>query len=286
MNNVFASKKTINIGGELYFFNRPWVMGILNLTEDSFFDGGKYYSLPKALERAEQIIEEGADILDIGACSTRPGAKLVEKKEEIKLLLPVIKEVKKRHPKVIISIDTVWAEVIEPCFDNGADILNDVSGGSWDEDLFSTIAKLKMPYILMHTNNTPDKMQEEINYNNLFMDMCKYFSERLLKLKDLGVKDVILDLGFGFGKTLQMNYELLRRQQEFKDIFSLPILTGISRKSMIYKPIDQSPKDVLTQSCFLHALALENGADILRVHDVKQTVDCLKLYKLYKGFEE
>lgn len=282
MEEIFAIKKTINIKGKLYIIDSPKVMGILNLTEDSFFDGGKYHTLSSAIERAEQIIEEGADILDIGACSTRPGAKLVEKQEEIKLLLPVIKEVRKRFPDIIISIDTVWAEVIEKCFDQGADILNDVSGGSWDKDLLPTVAKLGMPYILMHTNNTPDKMQKEINYNNLFMDMCKYFSERLEVLRDLGAKDVILDLGFGFGKTLQMNYELLRRGQEFKDIFSLPLLTGISHKSMIYKPLNLEAKDVFGQTCFLHALALENGTDILRVHDVKETVDCVKLYKLYK----
>ena len=279
---MFEMPKTVNIKGTLFDFNTPKVMGILNVTEDSFFDGGQYRSLSLALQRAEQIIEEGADILDIGACSTRPGAKLVPKEEEINILLPMVEEVKKRYPRIIVSIDTVWAEVIERCFDKGADILNDISGGSWDKDLFATVAKLKIPYILMHTNAKPDRMQEEIRYDNLFTDMCKYFSERLQTLRELEVKDIILDCGFGFGKTIEMNYELLRRQQEFKDVFSLPILAGISRKSMIYKPLNLSPKQVLAQTCFLSAFALENGADILRVHDFKQTADCLKLYDLYK----
>ncbi|MBR1627387.1 MAG: dihydropteroate synthase [Bacteroidales bacterium] len=274
--------KKINIKGNLFCLDKPVVMGILNVTDDSFFDGGRYNTLDKALLRAEDIVEQGADIIDIGACSTRPGAKLVEKSEEIKRLVPVIKEIKKKYPKILISIDTVWADVVKAVADCGADIINDVSGGQFDEKMFDEVAKQKLPYILMHTNITPDKMQKEIHYDNLYLDMCKYFSQRINILKDKGVIDIILDLGFGFGKTLEMNYELLARQKEFS-LFEKPILTGISRKSMIYRPLGLTPQDVLPQTSFLHALALDNGADILRVHDVKTAVDCIKLYQLYKN---
>src|SRR5574344_1501331 len=278
----FLEHKSINIKGNLISLENPLIMGILNITDDSFFDGGKYNSLDKALIRAENIINEGADIIDIGACSTRPGAILVDKKEEIARLVPVVKEIRKRYPNIPISIDTVWSEVIERTFDCGADIINDISGGQFDKDLFKSVAKTKMPYILMHTNNTPDKMQKTIHYDNLFLDICKYFNERLETLYSLGVKDIILDLGFGFGKTIENNYELLRRQKEFSSIFSLPILTGISRKSMIFRPLNLTPNDILSETLFLSAFALNNGANILRVHDVKQTKNCLTLYQLYK----
>ncbi|MBR1769584.1 MAG: dihydropteroate synthase [Bacteroidales bacterium] len=279
-NSVFYSHKTINVKGNLISLEKPLIMGILNLTDDSFFDGGKYNTLDKAMQRAESIIEEGAAIVDIGACSTRPGALLVEKQEELRRLLPVIDRIKKKFPEVIISVDTVWGEVMEQCVDKGADILNDISGGQFDDSLFDTVARLGIPYILMHTNTTPDKMQKEIHYDNIFLDICRYFSQRINILYEKGVKDIILDLGFGFGKTIEHNYELLRRQDEFK-VFNLPILTGISRKSMIYRPLNSTPQESLEGTTFLHALALEKGADILRVHDVKTAKDCLKLYELY-----
>lgn len=280
MDNILK-QHSININGRLGSFKQPLVMGILNITKDSFFDGGKYNDYDSAIKRAEEIINDGADILDIGACSTRPGAMLVDKKQEIERLIPVVKEVRKRYPNVIISIDTVWGEVIERCYDVGANILNDVSGGEWDKDLFASLRKLQIPYVLMHTNAKPDRMQKEICYNDVFMDICKYFSEKLNLLYELGIKDIILDLGFGFGKTIEQNYELLQRQKEFKTIFNLPILTGVSRKSMIYKYLNSTPQDIVTETAFIHALALERGADILRVHDVKQTKNCVKLYSLF-----
>lgn len=280
MDNILK-QHSININGRLVSFEQPLVMGILNITKDSFFDGGKYNDYDSAIKRAEEIINDGADILDIGACSTRPGAMLVDKKQEIERLIPVVKEVRKRYPNIIISIDTVWGEVIERCYDVGANILNDVSGGEWDKDLFASLRKLQIPYVLMHTNAKPDRMQKEICYNDVFMDICKYFSEKLNLLYELGIKDIILDLGFGFGKTIEQNYELLQRQKEFKTIFNLPILTGVSRKSMIYKYLNSTPQDIVTETAFIHALALERGADILRVHDVKQTKNCVKLYSLF-----
>ena len=280
MDNILK-QHSINIKGRLVSFKQPLVMGILNITKDSFFDGGKYNDYDSAIKRAEEIINDGADILDIGACSTRPGAMIVDKKQEIERLVPVVKEVRKRYPNIIISIDTVWGEVIERCYDVGANILNDVSGGEWDKDLFRSLKKLQIPYVLMHTNAKPDRMQKEICYNDVFMDICKYFSEKLNLLYELGIKDIILDLGFGFGKTIEQNYELLQRQKEFKTIFNLPILTGVSRKSMIYKYLNSTPQDIVTETAFIHALALERGADILRVHDVKQTKNCVKLYSLF-----
>lgn len=280
MDNILK-QHSINIKGRLVSFKQPLVMGILNITKDSFFDGGKYNDYDSAVKRAEELINDGADILDIGACSTRPGAMLVDKKQEIERLVPVVKEVRKRYPNIIISIDTVWGEVIERCYDVGANILNDVSGGEWDKDLFRSLKKLQIPYVLMHTNAKPDRMQKEICYNDVFMDICKYFSEKLNLLYELGIKDIILDLGFGFGKTIEQNYELLQRQKEFKTIFNLPILTGVSRKSMIYKYLNSTPQDIVTETAFIHALALERGADILRVHDVKQTKNCVKLYSLF-----
>lgn len=281
MNNIFEQQHSLNINGNLLSLSQPLVMGILNVTKDSFFDGGKYNDFDSAIKRAEEIIDDGADILDIGACSTRPGAILLDKKEEEEKLIPVVKEICKRYPNVVISIDTVWGEVIEKCYDAGANILNDVSGGEWDKDLFASLKKLQIPYVLMHTNAKPDRMQKDICYNDLFMDICKYFSEKLNILYELGIKDIVLDLGFGFGKTIEQNYELLRRQDEFKTIFKLPILSGLSRKSMIYKPLNSKPQDIVAETSFIHALALEKGADILRVHDVKQTKNCIQLYSLF-----
>lgn len=281
MNNIFEQQHNLNINGNLLSLSQPLVMGILNVTKDSFFDGGKYNDFDSAIKRAEEIIDDGADILDIGACSTRPGAILLDKKEEEEKLVPVVKEIRKRYPNVVISIDTVWGEVIEKCYDAGANILNDVSGGEWDKNLFASLKKLQIPYVLMHTNAKPDRMQKDICYNDLFMDICKYFSEKLNVLYELGIKDIVLDLGFGFGKTIEQNYELLRRQDEFKTIFKLPILSGLSRKSMIYKPLNSKPQDIVAETSFIHALALEKGADILRVHDVKQTKNCIQLYSLF-----
>lgn len=278
----FSVAKTILIQKKLYCLDTPKVMGIVNLTDDSFFDGGKYNTLDNAIRRVERIVSEGVDIIDLGACSTRPGATLVSKQEEIVRLKPVLKEVKKRYPEVPVSVDTVWGDVVAALAEEGLDIVNDISGGQFDDTLFDMVAKYHLPYILMHTNTTPDKMQKEIHYDNLSLDMCKYFSQKISVLQDKGVEDIILDLGFGFGKTMEMNYYLLSHQRDFS-LFSLPILTGISRKSMIYKPLGITPQDALCGTTFLHAFALENGADILRVHDVKVAKDCIKLFEIYKN---
>lgn len=272
-------KTTLNINGRLINIDKPLVMGILNLTEDSFYDGGKYNNFDTAIQRAEEIIKNGGEIIDIGACSTRPGAELVSPKEEISRIIPVLKEIRKRFPQTIISIDTVWSSVVKEVMDNGADMINDISGGQFDKDLFNSISQTNASYILMHTTAKPNQMQLNTNYEDLYLDISKYFAEKLDNLYDLGVKDVILDLGFGFGKTIEQNYELIRRISEFK-VFNLPILTGISRKSMIYKPLNITPNESLNATTALNMIALLNGTNILRVHDVKQAVETIKIYEL------
>lgn len=278
---TFFKKPSIICQKKILSFDNPKVMGILNITEDSFFDGGKHSNLTQAISKAQSLIGEGVDIIDIGACSTRPGAKLVEAKEEIEKIIPLLKTLKKEFPETIISIDTVWSEVSKAVVDNGADIINDISGGNFDKNMLKTIGELNVPYILTHCKETPDKMQDSPNYHNHIIELSQYFSKRIDALYNYGTKDIILDLGFGFGKNLEDNYLLLARQNEFK-VFNLPILTGISRKSMIYKPLDITAQQALNGTTFLHAFALQNGADILRVHDVKEAKECIKLYNLYK----
>lgn len=272
-------KTTLNINGRLINIDKPLVMGILNLTEDSFYDGGKYNNFDTAIQRAEEIIKNGGEIIDIGACSTRPGAELVSPKEETSRIIPALKEIRKRFPQTIISIDTVWSSVVKEVMDNGADMINDISGGQFDKDLFNSISQTNASYILMHTTAKPNQMQLNTNYVDLYLDISKYFAEKLDNLYDLGVKDVILDLGFGFGKTIEQNYELIRRISEFK-VFNLPILTGISRKSVIYKPLNITPNESLNATTALNMIALLNGTNILRVHDVKQAVETIKIYEL------
>ena len=258
-------------------------MGILNLTNDSFFDGGKYINnVEKAVNHAKEMIDDGANIIDIGACSTRPGANLVSKEEELKQLIPVIKEIRKQFPDIIISIDTVWAEVAKQTINEGANIINDISAGQFDDQLFKVIGEIKAPYVLTHTPSTPDKMQERTHYDNIFLDISKYFAEKIEELRNLGVVDIILDLGFGFGKTVEQNYFLLNHIEDFKT-FGLPILTGISRKTMIHKPLDITPQQALNGTTFLHGFALMNKSNILRVHDVKEAKECVKLFELIEN---
>jgi dihydropteroate synthase len=264
---TFFRKPSIICQKKVFTFDSPKVMGILNITEDSFFDGGKYTKLEQSLVRAEEIITEGADIIDIGACSTRPGSTLTDAKEEISKIIPVLKAIRKRFPQIIISIDTVWSEVSRAAIAEGADIINDISGGGFDKQMLKTIGELCVPYILTH--------------NNKLEKISQYFSKRIDALYEYGAKDIILDLGFGFNKTLEENYKLLAQQKEF-EIYNLPILTGISRKSMIYKPLEINPEQALNGTTFLHAFALQNGADILRVHDVAVAKQCIKLFQLYK----
>ncbi|MCT4591655.1 MAG: dihydropteroate synthase [Carboxylicivirga sp.] len=272
----------INIKGSLFSLEEPVVMGILNITPDSFFDGGKY-QLQKDIERrCEQILEEGGQIIDVGAYSSRPGAYDVSEGEELKRLSEALGWIRKKYPDVIISVDTFRATVSEVVVnDFGVDIINDISGGLMDERMPEVIGQLGVPYILMHMKGTPQNMQMNPHYDNLFGEVSYFFSSQIKKMRSHGVKDIILDPGFGFGKTIDHNYELLRELKQF-DLFELPMLVGVSRKSMIYKLLDVAPQDALNGTTALNTVALLNGANILRVHDVKEAAECINLVRQLK----
>jgi dihydropteroate synthase len=276
-------KNTINLNGRLIDFSKPVVMGILNVTPDSFFDGGKYKTEKKVVRRAEEILEQGGTIIDIGAVSTQPNSEGISTKDEIKRLLPAVKAVRKAFPEAFISIDTyrswVALKVIEDC---GPCIVNDVSGGNFDVHMFDTIGKLGVPYILMHMQGTPIKMQENPVYEDIIRDISMFFTDRVKKLNKAGVKDVIIDPGFGFGKTLEHNYELLNRLDSFK-VFQLPVMVGVSRKSMIYKLLGAKPDDALNGTSVVNTLALMGGADILRVHDVREATEAVRIMNMVRS---
>lgn len=273
---------TINLHGRLMDLSVPKVMGILNVTPDSFFSSSRYMSEEGILQRAGQIIDDGADILDIGACSTRPGIELVSEEEELLRLRLAMHLIRKRWPDMPISVDTFRAKVAEVVVTEfRVDMINDISGGDMDPEMFQTVAKLQVPYILMHMQGTPATMQQQPHYDDLMTEICQFFSKRVEALRCLGMNDIILDPGFGFGKTLDHNYELLRRLDEF-ELFDLPILVGLSRKSMIYKNLGTNPEHSLNGTSILNTLALAGGANILRVHDVKEALECVKLVQTCK----
>ncbi len=279
-------KNTINLNGRLIDLARPVVMGILNVTPDSFFDGGKYKTEKKVISRAEEILEQGGTIIDIGAVSTQPGSEGISTKDEIDRLLPAVKAVRKNFPQAFVSIDTyrswVALKVIEEC---GPCIVNDISGGDFDVHMFDTVGKLGVPYILMHMQGTPLKMQEDPVYEDIIRDISMFFTNRVKKLNRAGVKDVIIDPGFGFGKTLEHNYELLNRLDSFK-VFQLPLLIGVSRKSMIYKLLGATPEEALNGTSVANTLALMGGADILRVHDVREAVETVQILNMMRSTTE
>lgn len=278
----FKRKSSITLNGKLLDLTNPVVMGILNVSPDSFFDGGKYTTTEAVVARAEQMLEEGADIIDIGAVSTRPGAETVSTKVELTRLLPAITEIRKRFPEVPLSVDTFRSWVALRIIDEvGECIVNDISGGSFDEHMFDTIAKLGVPYILMHIVGDQMNMHETPHYDDIIKDISKYFSDKVRKLTKAGVKDVILDPGFGFGKSIDDNYDLLNRLDAFK-VFQLPVLVGVSRKSMLHKMLEIDPENSLPATISANTMALLGGADILRVHDVKEAVHAVKLFKKLK----
>jgi len=286
LDRYFIKKKTIRYNGELVDLSTPMVMGILNVTPDSFFDGGKYLSVQDALDQSFCIVNEGASIIDVGAYSTRPGAAEISVEEELNRLLPVVTQLRKTFPSIIISIDTFRSEVAEKVIDKIGDcIINDVSGGLLDDKMFETVARLKVPYILMHMKGTPQNMQINPTYENVTKEVIKSLSERVYKLHELGVSDVIIDPGFGFAKTLDHNYEIFSNLEAFR-FFELPLLVGISRKSMIYKILKSTPEKSLNGTTVLNTLALQYGADILRVHDVKSAVEAVKITQHLKRFSK
>jgi dihydropteroate synthase len=278
-NTIFSVKQNINCRGKLVRFDKPLIMGILNVTEDSFFDGGKHNTEKQWLLHIEKMLLEGADIIDIGAASTRPGAKLISKADELSIIERVLKSVRKEYPEIIISIDTYYANVAKYSIENGADIINDISGGEIDNEMFRTIADLKVPYILMHMKGTPENMNQFTHYNNIIQEMILYFSEKVNKLKLLGVNDIIIDPGFGFSKTLDDNYKLMNQLEVFH-FLELPVLVGISRKSMINKVLETNATEALNGTTVLNTIALQKGANILRVHDVKEAVETLKILNM------
>jgi len=278
----FYPKPLINCRGKLLNFSEPKIMGIINVTPDSFFDGGKYQSHSTILKRAETLIKDGASILDIGAMSTRPNAKVIGVREEIKRLIPAITAIRKEFSEVVISADTFRATIAKQAVDNGADIINDISGGTLDSNMFSMIAELKVPYVLMHIKGTPQNMQVNPTYKNVVNDVLKFFTKQVHQLRMKGVNDIIIDPGFGFGKTLEHNYSLLNHLQDYK-LFDCPILVGISRKSMISQVLDVKSKDALNGTTVLHTLALQKGANILRVHDTKAAMEAIRIVSKFKN---
>ncbi len=265
---------------ELIDLKTPQIMGILNLTPDSFYDGNSYKSQKEALDKVGLMLQDGASIIDIGAYSSRPNAAHISEEEEEQRMLPVLKAIVKEYPKALISIDTFRSEIAKKTIGEGAHIINDISGGNMDKNMFQTIATLKVPYVLMHMQGNPQTMQNNPTYKNITTDLILYFKNKVDTLKRLGVNDVILDVGFGFGKTIDQNYELLRNLGEFKE-FNQPILVGLSRKSMLYKVLDCTPDEALNATSIAHTVALLNGANILRVHDVKEAVEVTKIIKHY-----
>ncbi len=267
---------SINCKGHLIDLTSPKVMGILNLTPDSFYDGGKYKSDKAFLLQTEKMLTEGATFIDVGAYSSRPGAKHISEEEELSRLIPVLNIILEKFPEIIISVDTFRSEIAKKSIAIGASLINDISAGSLDSKMFLTIAKLQVPYIMMHMKGTPQNMQQNVTYNDLIKDIIFYFSKKINELRVLGINDLILDVGFGFSKTLDQNYELLNNLNLFKTL-DLPILTGLSRKSMLFKQLAITPKEALNATTIANTIALQQGSNILRVHDVKEAMETIKI---------
>ena len=272
---------TINCKGTLIDLTRPRVMGILNCTPDSFFDGGKYKSEKELLTQTERMLNEGADFVDIGAYSSKPNADFVTEEEEIKRIAPVVELVIKHFPEAIISVDTFRAAVAKAAVEAGAAIVNDISAGNLDENMLPTVGALKVPYIMMHMRGTPQTMVKLTDYEDIVKEMLFYFSQKIAEAHSHGIDDIIIDPGFGFAKTLEQNYEVLNKMELFK-MTDMPILAGMSRKSMIYKLLGITPQESLNGTTVLNTIALTKGANILRVHDVKEAVECIKIMMNFK----
>ena len=271
-------KSTIQVGDKQIDLSIPVVLGIVNITPDSFYDGGKYEDETEMLKAVEKMVEDGVSIVDVGAISTRPGAENISTKGELVRLLPAVKAIRENFPEVIMSIDTFRSWVAVRVIDEvGPIIINDISGGTLDSKMFETVGKLNVPYILSHIKGTPKTMQDDPQYDDLIKEISSYFAEKVKRLSKLGANDVILDPGFGFGKTLDHNYELLNRLDSFK-VFQLPVMAGLSRKTMIWQALDITAQEALNGTSVANTMALLGGADILRVHDVKEAVEAVKIF--------
>ena len=273
---IFYSKKTLNLQGRLLSLDKPIVMGILNITPDSFYDGGQYNLPDQVLSRATQLLTEGASILDIGGYSSRPGADDITEAEEIARVVPAIQAILKTYPEAIISVDTFRAQVAHEAVQAGALIVNDISGGSLDPKMYETVASLQVPYVLMHMRGTPQTMTQLNQYEHLVYEVMQDLQQKVVKLKELGLHDVVIDPGFGFAKNIAQNFHLMEHLRLFQAL-GLPILAGVSRKSMIYKTLKTTPDEALNGTIALNTVALKNGANILRVHDVKAAVETIRM---------
>lgn len=275
-NNVFYTNKTLNVRGRLLDLRTPRVMGILNITPDSFFDGGKFTDEKAILDHVARMLKDGADLIDVGGVSSRPGAGAVSEGEEASRVLPVIERVAREFPNAILSVDTFRSGIARRAVEAGASLINDISGGDQDPLMFETAAALHAPYILMHMRGTPETMTTLTTYDDLIRDIIQSLQEKVALLRKAGVKDIIVDPGFGFAKTPKQNFEILDNLEYFR-VLGLPILAGLSRKSMIWKTLGVTAEEALNGTTALHSIALLKGASILRVHDVKEAVDCVKL---------
>lgn len=256
-------------------------MGILNVTPNSFYDGGKHKEINSIIHQVDKMLSEGADFIDIGAYSSKPSAEFVSEEEEIKRLVPIVKSLVETFPNIILSVDTFRAQVAKASVEHGVAMVNDIAAGLLDDKMLETVAELKVPYIMMHMRGNPQTMQSLTDYNDIVKEMIFYFSERIQKARSFGISDIVIDPGFGFAKTVEQNYEVLHKMELF-EILELPILVGVSRKSMIYKVLENSPQEALNGTSVLNTIALQKGAKILRVHDVKEAVECIKLVSKLK----
>jgi len=275
----FHKKTTLNAGGKLIDLGSPKVMGIINLTPDSFYADSRKQDIEAILLQAEKMLTEGATFLDLGAYSSRPGAEDISVQREMDRLLPAVEAIVAKFPDAVLSIDTFRSQVAEAAVNAGAHIINDISGGELDADMFATVARLQVPYILMHMKGNPQNMVQQATYENVFDEVFDYFTDKYHQLKKLGIKDVIIDPGFGFAKKSKHSYELMRRLQDF-NVLQLPILVGISRKTMIYNLLGNTADEALNGTTALNAIALTKGANILRVHDVKEAVEAVKIWEM------
>ncbi len=271
----------INCNGKLIDISTPKVMGILNVTPNSFYDGGKHKEINSIIHQVNKMLSEGADFIDIGAYSSKPSAEFVSEEEEIKRLVPIVKSLVEMFPNIVLSVDTFRAQVAKASVENGVAMVNDIAAGLLDDKMLETVAELKVPYIMMHMRGNPQTMQSLTDYNDIVKEMIFYFSERIQKARSFGISDIVIDPGFGFAKTLEQNYEVLHKMELFS-ILELPILVGVSRKSMIYKVLENSPQEALNGTSVLNTIALQKGAKILRVHDVNEAVECIKLVSKLK----
>ena len=278
-----TTARYINVNGSLLDLSQPRVMGILNVTPDSFYAGSRTQTEAEIVRRVKQIVSEGAAIIDIGAYSSRPNADNVSAREEMERLRMGLKILFEIQPDAVVSVDTFRADVARMCVEEyGVAIINDIAAGEMDANMFHTVAALNVPYIMMHMQGTPQSMQQHPHYDNLLKEVFLYFARKVQQLRDLGVKDIILDPGFGFGKTMEHNYELLSHLEEFR-IFESPLLVGVSRKSMIYRLLDITPQEALNGTTVLDTICLLKGADILRVHDVKEAVETVRIVQAMRN---